>query len=246
MDKAIYTAMSGASRAMFQQRQHTNNLANLNTTGYKADFARVMARNVEGGGLPSRAFTEVKGTWSDTSTGTQISTGRELDVAVQDGGWLAVLDSNGKEAYTRSGQLTVTQEGMLLTGRGQPVLGADDAPLTVPEYEQLQIGPDGTISILGSGDPDSQTTTVGQLKLVSSAERVNKGRDGLFHPRTEEPLPADPTIAVASGTLEGSNVNSVEEMASFMSLSRQFEMQLKTMETARQMAEAGDRLIRES
>ncbi|MCL6270102.1 flagellar basal body rod protein FlgF [Sansalvadorimonas sp. 2012CJ34-2] len=244
MDKAIYTAMSGATRALFQQRQHSNNLANVNTTGYKADFADIMARNVKGEGLPTRVFTEVQGTWSDTSSGTMMSTGRELDVAVQDGGWLAVLDSSGKEAYTSSGQLSVTQEGLLITGRGQPVLGVDGAPLSVPEYEQLQIGPDGTISILGSGDPKSQTTTVGQLKLALSESRLEKGTDGLFRTKNNAPLPPSESVSVASGTLEGSNVNSVEEMASFMSLSRQFEMQLKTMETARQMAEAGDRLIR--
>ncbi len=147
MDKAIYIAMSGASRSMFQQRQHTNNLANVNTTGYKADFSQIMARNVEGNGLPTRVFTEATGTWSDISSGAMISTGRDLDVAVQGEGWLAVLDSNGNEAYTRSGQLAVTQEGLLVTGRGQPVLGRDGAPLTVPEYEQLQIGPQMALSV---------------------------------------------------------------------------------------------------
>ena len=245
MDKAIYTAMSGASRAMFQQRQHTNNLANVNTTGYKADFAQVMARNVQGKGLPTRVFTEATGTWSDTSDGTLIRTGRALDVAVQGEGWLAVLDSDGNEAYTRSGQLSVTQDGQLITGRGQPVLGEDGAPLAVPEYEQLQIGPDGTISVLGVGDPETQTTTVGQIKLAGSEQRLVKGADGLFRTDNNAALPQSMTATLVSGALEGSNVNSVEEMASFMSLSRQYEMQLKTMETARQMAEAGDRLIRE-
>ncbi len=85
----------------------------------------------------------------------------------------------------------------------------------------------------------------GQIKLAGGEQRLLKGTDGLFRTGNDETLPPDPTATLVSETLEGSNVNSVEEMASFMSLSRQFEMQLKTMETARQMAEAGDRLIRE-
>ena len=246
MDKAIYTAMSGASRSMFQQRQHANNLANVNTNGFKADFAQVMAKNVEGDGLPTRVFTETTGTWTNTQAGNMTSTGRELDLAIQGEGWFAVLDENGEEAYTRAGQMQVSPEGILMTGRGHPVLDQGGAPIAVPEYEQFQVGSDGTISVLGAGDPNAQILNVGQLKLVNEGEPLGKSTDGLFRTADNAPLDADPTVEVISGALESSNVNAVEEMVAFMSLGRQFEMQLKTIQTVNRMAEGGDRLIRGS
>ncbi|CAM3720798.1 flagellar basal-body rod protein FlgF [Parendozoicomonas haliclonae] len=246
MDKAIYTAMSGASRTMFQQRLHANNLANVNTHGFRADFAEILAKNVDGQGLPTRVLTETVGTWSSEKAGNMTSTGRNLDVAIAGEGWLAVEDATGNESYTRGGQLHVTMDGQLVTGRGEPVLDQGGAAIVIPEYEQLHIGPDGTISVLGSGDPKSQPVTIGQLKLVKSETPLNKGTDGLFRADNNEPLNADLTVKVVSGALESSNVNAMEEMVTFMSLGRQFEMQLKTIETARQMAESGDRLIRGS
>ena len=245
MDKAIYTAMSGASRAMFQQQQHAANLANVNTTGFKADFAQILARNVEGEGLPTRVFTETSGTWSDVSSGPLHRTGNPLDVAIQGEGWLTVLDASGEEAYTRSGALRINQAGQLITSGGRPVVDQGGGPVAVPEYEQLQIGPDGTISILGAGDPKTQPVAVGQLKLVRGEQPLVKGTDGLFRAANNEPLPASTEVEMVSNTLESSNVNAVQEMVAFMSLGRQFEMQLKTLETARQMAESGDRLIRD-
>ncbi len=246
MDKAIYTAMSGASQTMLKQQVHANNMANVNTSGFRADYANVVAKNVAGEGLQTRALSEVTGTWSSEQAGNIMQTGRELDVAIAGEGWMAVQDNGGEEAYTRGGSLMVNPDGLLMNNRGMPVLDDGGAVIAIPPYQSLQIGSDGTISVRGAGEAATQSVVVGKIKLSTSDVPLQKSEDGLFRSADRAPLDDNPLVKVESGALESSNVNAMEEMVTFMSLGRQFEMQLKTIETARQMAESGDRLIRGS
>ncbi|MGY0216819.1 flagellar basal body rod protein FlgF [Endozoicomonadaceae bacterium StTr2] len=246
MDRLVYTAMSGASRTLLMQRQHTSNLANVNTLGYRADFATAVAKQVEGDGWQSRVMAGVGESFVDTRTGTLEFTGGELDVALNTEGWFAVEDANGQEAYTRAGNFHVDADGRLVNRHGLQVMGAD-GPIDIPEYDKLVIGENGMISIVGQGDEDTNLVELAQLKLVNPQDLMVKGPDSLFRPRNPDAgIPDhDENIQVASGYLESSNVQPMMEMSSYMSLTRQFELQLKVMRAADDIAQAGDALLRD-
>lgn len=241
MDALIYTTMSGAERAMRAQQVHANNLANLETPGFRADLELATAYTVPGQGYDARHMSQLQTETVASRQGAVRETGRDLDVAIQDKGYLAVQWKDG-EAYTRAGGLTVGPEGVL-TVNGHPVLG-DGGPIVLPPYSQLSIGTDGTISVQEPGQDRLQA--IDRLKLVKPAPgSVTKNEAGLIVARDGQPLETDPSVTVNSTYLESSNVSAVEEMVATMNLSRDFEMQMRLYKAADNMAEAGNRLIRD-
>jgi flagellar basal-body rod protein FlgF len=123
------------------------------------------------------------------------------------------------------------------------VLG-DSGPIVVPEYEKIDIGIDGTITVRPIGQQANSLAQVGRIKLVSPEhENIVKGGDGLL--RTKDGAAAEPAtdVTLVSGTLESSNVNTVEAMVNMISLARQFEVQVKIMQTAEQMDEQTTRIM---
>jgi len=189
---------------------------------------------------PTRAYAMEERPASDFNPGTLIHTGRDLDIGIDNQGWIAVQDANGEEAYTRRGDLRVDQLGRLLNGEGLQVLGAG-GPLVVPPYERIEIASDGTISIQALGDEAAAIADIEQLKLVlPDQSQMEKGEDGLFRMRDQQPgdvQPIDPTVRVESGHLEHSNVNAVQSLTQIMSLHRQYELQVKMMKTADENAQ---------
>lgn len=245
MDKVLYTAMSGASRVMDSQQVRANNLANISTTGFKGDFNNALALAVEGDGYHSRVHSAMGEQWTDMSGGTLSQTGRSLDLAIQGEGWFTLVDDQGNEAYSRAGNFHVDGQGVLRAANGMMVSG-DGGPVTVPDYQQLVVADNGYISVLPDGADQDQMMVVGNLKLVNPpAGQLSKGEDGLFRIAGGEGAEVDPAVSIVSGYLEGSNVNAVSEMVSFMTLGRGFEMQLKMMQSAESVAEAGDTLLRD-
>ncbi|HEX6736156.1 MAG TPA: flagellar basal body rod protein FlgF [Azonexus sp.] len=241
MDALIYTVMSGADRAMKAQQVLANNLANLETPGFRADLEVATTYDVPGSGYDARHMSQLQADTVSARQGAVRETGRELDVAVQDQGYLTVQWQNG-EAYTRAGGLMVGGDGTL-TINGRPVLG-DSGPIVLPTYTRLSIGVDGTISVQEPGQSEMQP--IDRLKLVKpEPASVTKNEAGLVVPRDGVPLAADATVMVKSGHLEASNVSAVEEMVATMTLSRDFEIQMKLYKAADGMAEAGNRLIRD-
>ena len=243
MDKALYIAMSGATRIMQTQQVKANNIANLSTTGFKADFNNAFAKALQGEGVDSRIHTRNVEQWTDMSGGALSQTGNQLDAAIQGQGWFVVLDEQGRESYTRSGRFHVDGDGVMRTDNGMMVAGEHGA-IMLPEYEQLNIGEDGVITVIPGGAGKEQIMQVAQLKLVNPpAEKLSKGADGLFHLPEGEAADNAPEVTLVSGYLEGSNVNGVSEMVSFLSMSRGFEMQLKMMKSAETLASAGNQLL---
>ncbi|WOG29071.1 flagellar basal-body rod protein FlgF [Endozoicomonas sp. 8E] len=243
MDKVLYISTAGANLAMQAQQVHANNLANVSTPGFRRDFVSSMAVEMKGDGLEARVMPKMRGLGSRFASGAMETTGRAMDVAISGSGWFAVQGSDGNEAYTRAGQLKIDDEGNVLTAGGLAVIG-DGGPLQLPDNQSVTFGVDGTVSIVPAegGNP----VQVGQLKLVNPGiTEISKGADGLFRSIEGGELEADPQVRLRSGFLEGSNVNALEEMVSFLSLSRQFEAQMKLMKTAGDMASAGDRLVRD-
>src|SRR5215471_789248 len=204
MDRLIYTSMRGANNLMRRQETLANNLANANTTGFRAETVALRAVPARGAEAGTRVFTVETTIGNDLTPGPMLSTGRELDVAVQGQGWLAVQASDGSEAYTRAGNLQVSSEGVLQLPNGLPVLG-DGGPITLPINAAISIGDDGTISAKLQGQ--ATTNQVGRLKLVNPpAGELTKSGDGLFRTKDGNEADVDPTVRLASGQLEGSNV----------------------------------------
>src|SRR5208283_937217 len=180
MDRLVYVAMSGAKETLRAQAANNHNLANANTNGFRADLSAFQTQNVVGPGLPSRAYaTNDQAGW-DASSGSLDATGRDLDVAIKGPGWIAVQASDGTEAYTRAGDLHVDPTGTLMTATGNTVLG-DAGPISVPPYTTINIGTDGSVSIVPRGQTPMTVSTIGRIRLVNPpASELTRGTDGLF------------------------------------------------------------------
>lgn len=241
MDALIYTLMSGAERSLRAQQLHANNLANADTHGFRADLELARSEAVaQGYGYDARHMARLEANAVSARQGALRETGRELDVAIVGEGYFTVSTPGG-EAYTRAGSFVIDHTGAL-TVNGVPVLG-DGGPIVLPEYTQVQIGSDGVISIQAPGEPDLQP--VDRLKLVNpAADEITKNPDGYIVARSGQPYPPDETVQVRAGWLEGSNVSAIEELVAVMSLSREFEIQMKLYQAADSMAETGNRLVR--
>lgn len=234
MDRSLYIAMSGAKQSLQAQNSNANNLANMQTTGFKSDLEWFKSRPVEGAGYPTRVYAMIEKPGTDFSPGAMQTTGRDLDVAINGEGWIAVQggDFDSKEAYTRAGDLRITPEGLLKTGAGLQVLG-QAGPITIPPAEKVTIGSDGTISIIPLGSGNATTMVeVGRIKLVNpELKDMEKEGDGLLHTKNGQPLVADANVSLNSGVLEGSNVNAFVAMTEMMELARNFELQTKVMKS---------------
>jgi flagellar basal-body rod protein FlgF len=232
MDRLIYTAMTGAKHAFLQQAGVAQNLANASTVGYRAMEHRFRAVPIQGEGAPTRAFVVDASVANVFDQGSMMATGRPLDVAVQGAGWLAVEGVDGREAYTRAGNLQVNANGQLQTAGGLNVLG-DGGPIAIPPDNRITIATDGTVSTVPLYGAPNNVSVVGRIKLVNPPENeLLRGDDGLFRSIRGEPAVLDENVKVAPETLEGSNVNPVDSMVSMISLARQFEMQIKMLQTA--------------
>lgn len=245
MDKLLYVAMSGAKQNMNSLAVSSNNLANANTDGFKASMAQARSMQAFGEGLPTRVFAMTESPSADFSSGPIKTTGRDLDIAVNGSGWIAVQGVDGGEAYTRSGSLSFDTSGLLRNDRGNPIMG-DSGPIVLPlPIEKVEISQDGIISVRPLGATAEVIEEVGRIKLVNPGDQnMMRGADGLFRQVSGEIAPADPFVAVESGAVEGSNVNAVDEMVSLIGIQRQFEMQVKMMKTAEEMDQASASLMR--
>ncbi len=232
MDRLIYTAMTGAKQILEQQATVTHNLSNVSTTGFRAQLDTFRAVPVVNAALPTRTFVVDSTVGNDFRAGPFQQTGRDLDVAIQGKGWLAVERADGTEGYTRAGSLRINENGMLQTQSGLNVLG-DGGPISIPPDVHITIAKDGTISSVESGSRPGQTIQVGRLKLVNPDEaNLKRADDGLFVTKDGEDVVADADVSLVSGAVEGSNVNVVDAMVNMISLARQFELHMNMLKHA--------------
>lgn len=244
-DRALYVAMTGASAMLRGQATVAQNLANVDSTGFQATLDATVAVPVAGPGLPTRVAATARTLGVDARAGAIHNTGNPLDVALKPERWLAVQDASGGTAYTRAGDLTLNANGMLMTARGQPVLGADGAPVSIPAYQALEIGQDGTISIVPQGQPASTMAEAGRLQVVAAkTTELQRGDDGLMRPLPgAQPPPPATGAALTSGTLESSNVDVAGQLVSMIALSRQFDMQVQLLRRADENARATSSIV---
>lgn len=229
MDRVIYLAMNGATQLAERQATTAHNLANLNTTGFRAQIDSFRAVPVQGPSLPTRAYVIDATTGSDFSQGAMQDTGRALDVAIRGSGWIALRQADGSEVYTRDGKLRLNENGVL-TGAHDLAVAGDTGPITAPPDARLSVGADGTISAI---DVQGKATALGKIKLVNPAPQdVQRGDDGLFRTRSGEAADTDIGVQLHASMLEGSNVNAIDAMVSLISLARGFELQMNLLKNA--------------
>ena len=243
MDRLVYVAMSGAKETLRAQTANNHNLANASTTGFRADLSAFQSQAVQGAGLPTRVYATDNTLGFDPTSGELEQTGRELDVAINGAGWIAVQGADGREAYTRAGNLRVDVNGQLVTATGHAVLG-DGGPIGVPPHGSINVARDGSVSIVPLGQTPTTVATVGRIKLVNPpAADLARGQDGLFRLRLGTDAPADASVQLTSGVLESSNVNVAEAMTQMIELARNFDLQVKAMRTAEEDAASAARLL---
>jgi flagellar basal-body rod protein FlgF len=228
---------------MAAQASVAHNLANANTTGFKAEMAAFQSVPVNGPGQPTRINAMSQGLGADFSPGAETSTGRDLDIAVRGQGWIAVQAADGSEGYTRAGDLRVDADGLLTTAGGLPVLG-DGGPISLPPFSKLDIGSDGSIALVALGQGSTTVSTATRIKLVNpDPASLERASDGLMHVKDGGSADADDSVQVAAGALEASNVNPSESLVRMIELSRQFEMQMQSIKNVDQNAQSATRLL---
>lgn len=243
MDGFVYVATSGTEQIMRAQTVVLNNLANSHVAGFKADMAQFSSESVSGSGYESRVYSTPLPDQVDYKPGDIITTNRELDIAIRDRGWLAVQSANGKEAYTRAGNLQRSPEGLLTTLKGDLVLG-DGGPISIPPAAKIVIGDDGTVSVQPQGQSGETTAQVGRIKLVDPPlDKLKKDIDGLFYHIDGEAVQADSSVKVVAGALEQSNVSAIGSLVEMMELSRAYEIQVNLMKAAEDMADSSSQVV---
>jgi flagellar basal-body rod protein FlgF len=238
MDELAYIAMTGAKQVEYAQAINTNNLANISTTGFRADLHSFSSVPIEGPGVDSRVNAVVESYGTDFSQGSIVNTGSNLDIAVRGAGFIAVQAPDGSEAYTRAGDLRVEPGGLLANGAGHLVMG-EGGPVALPPNVSLLIGNDGTISVQPLGQGPETLTIADRIKLVNpDPALLAKGSDGLFYLEEGAVADADASVKIAAGALETSNVNVAKTLVNMIELARLYEMQINTIKEAEENADA--------
>lgn len=242
MERLLASGVSAANTAQYQLRVIANNLANVNTTGFKADHMHVVTQSNNPTDLASLNQPLSFGTRTDTSGGAFQTTGRTLDVAIeQSNGWFSVLDEQGDIAYTRAGNLSVGVDGVLQS-RGRPIQGRG-GDIVIPKNAPIQINGQGDILI--QGEDESSMELLDRFAMITAQSgMLLKGEDGLFRSPNGDGIEESSGLSIQSGVLESSNVNAVEEMLRTVDVSRQFDLNLKILSTADTLAQSGNDLIR--
>lgn len=238
MDRMVYLSMAGAKATMQRQDTLANNLANVSTNGFRAELQAFRAVPVRGDGASTRVYALESTVGYNADAGPVQATGRALDVAMKGNAWLGVQALDGTEAYTRAGSLDLSADGTLVTRSGLPVMG-EGGPIVVPPNTVPSIASDGTVTARNAA---GISTPVGKLKLVTPEVKLQRGEDGLFR-SPDGDLAADPNARVQDSALEGSNVSPVETMVAMIAAARQFESQMKMLQTADQNEQSATKLL---
>lgn len=243
MNGLTHIAAAGAKEVMQQQALNANNLANASTPGFKADLARAETQYLRGAGAQTRAYTWTAAVDTDVSSGPIQQTGRDLDIAVNGPGWIAVQGPGGVEALTRRGDLRIDEFGQLSNGAGQLVLG-DAGPIALPPFSSMTIGVDGTISIVPLGAQPNALATLDRIKLVNPPEgSLAKNSAGVLVADEGLPSPPDGSVRLTTGALEASNVSPVESMVHMLELARQFEQFMRMLSVGEELDTSSSRLM---
>ena len=229
MENALLVGLSRQISLSHELDIIANNIANVDTTGFKSDNASfsefLMSRASDGdfsGGDKRVSFVQDRASWIDLAPGAIERTGDPLNVAIDGPGYLVVQTANGPR-YTRNGALSLNSTGQLVTSDGNPVLGGS-GPITLQQGDHdVSISPSGIITVReGTSTADSPR---GQLQLVSFAQPGRLQKDGgstFMAPNGVTPSPASANTRFVQGAVEKSNVNAVGEMTRMIEITRNY------------------------
>jgi flagellar basal-body rod protein FlgF len=246
MDRMLYVAMSGAKETLIAQANNSNNLANVNTPGFMEDFNQFRSMPVFGTGYPTRVYALDERPDINFDKGSFQATGNALDLAINGEGYFAVQAPDGSEAYTRRADLKVDANGLVTNGQGLPLIG-NGGPIALPPFENLEIAPDGTITILPEGATPDSLAIIDRIKMVNpGTAELYKDENGLLRLKAGGEADANAGTQLVSGVIESSNVNVADALVNMIELSRKFEMQVKLMKTSEEMDSASSSLMKMS
>ncbi|NBQ51586.1 MAG: flagellar hook-basal body complex protein [Marivivens sp.] len=248
MDRMVHTLMNSMQTVQDLQAISAQNLANMNVPGYRRDLpaqansyvlrddqsfeARMFASETEFGSFASEV-------------GFMDQTGDPFDVAIMEEGYFFVKEGNGEVGLTRRGDLRTDSAGQLVNGGGEMVLDTNMSPITLPPYRTMQITEVGQIVIEpidGAPGEIVEIATIGTVVPDPNTTMV-KGLDGLIR-NLDGTLPQPNQMAsVRQGVLEGANVNATEELISSITIQRSFEMNMRMINTAKELDEAGTEIM---
>jgi flagellar basal-body rod protein FlgG len=253
MDLALWAAKTGLDAQNTQMAVIANNLANSNTTGFKADraaFQDLLYQNVQQVGAQSTQNTQystglslgtgvrIAASEKNYSQGSVLQTGGTLDMSVQGLGFFQITLPDGTLAYTRDGSFSMDSQGNVVTASGFPLSPAITIPISA---QSVTVGSDGTVSVTTAGT--SKPTTVGQIQLANfiNVEGLQPTGNNLLIESGSSGAPQVGTPgtnglgALQQGSLETSNVNTVTELVNMITCQRAYEMNSKAISTTDQM-----------
>jgi len=207
------------------------------------DAVAFTSQPIYGAGFPTRVNAVAGNAGIDFSSGVLTTTSQPLDIAVTGKGFIAVQGADGKEAYTRAGDLRINADGSVTTASGLPVL-TEQGPLNIPPATQVTIGSDGTVSIVPLGSAPLADTQTDVIKLVNPPQQnLQKGEDGLLRLKDGSKAPTDPSVTITTGVLESSNVNAAQSLINMIELQRLYEFQVKAMNSHDQNEQTAAQLM---
>jgi len=253
MNLALWTAKTGLDAQNTQMSVIANNLANANTTGYKASraaFQDLLYQNVQQVGAQSTQNTQystglslgtgvrIAQTEKNYTQGSVLQTGGTLDLSVNGEGFFQITMPDGTLAYTRDGSFSMDSSGNVVTASGYPLSPAITIPITA---QSVTIGNDGTVSITTAGS--AKSTTLGQIQLANfiNVEGLQPTGNNLLIESASSGAPQVGTAGtnglgtITQGSLETSNVNTVTELVNMIECQRAYEMNSKAITTTDQM-----------
>jgi len=246
MDRLTQVALNSMRLMTENQKITTSNLANSSSIGFQRDMSDNLGSVYlkSQNSLEDRVFGTRGENGIDTSRGQMIPTDNNLDVAVEGQGYLVAQAPNGDQTLTRRGDMKVGLDGFLRNGDGNLIIGGG-GPINIPPYKKIEVGSDGTISILPLGDEGTILTPVGRLQLVSTtAQNLSRGLDSFIRPKDGQIPQPDANIKLNSKVLESSNVNTVDTLVSLVEHSRSYDMKVKLLSTAKEIDTETSKLMR--
>jgi flagellar basal-body rod protein FlgF len=233
MDDISYIALSRGTGLRKSLNVTANNIANMNTSGFKKDhmvFSEYLEKSF---GVPSHnretSLTQDKATFLDLSQGSLERTGNQFDVAIQGNGWFSYQLQNGEQAFSRDGQLILNGIGNLVNSSGEQILDIGGGPINIPSevVGNINISNDGSIS-------DQNGNNYGQIGVfdVQDIQNLERLGAGMFKRGEQTPLIPSLEASVAQGFVEGSNVQAVVEMTKMMSIEKSYGHVTKLMQNA--------------
>lgn len=254
MDRLAFNAVANINEQRVARQMTTNELANVSTPGFKRSFeAAMLPIKVDGPGFDTRMQPQSQTTDNiNLKPGTMMSTGNDLDIALNKQAVMGVTATDGVLAFTRRGDLKLNATGTLENGAGHLVRGQAGGAITIPPGFKVSINEDGSVYAINPAQAGPAAPVLIDRILMREAGKtpLDRRTDGLFQvlgkpPGTDIAVAAgDPLPSLTPKTLEGSNVNALEVMVKLMDQSRSFEQQVNVIKQSKEADEAGASMMK--